>query len=227
VLQQTAAAILVWLSSLVQRAAAAELVIRREDTVMPQACPECGLINPPDAQRCDCGYDFASRTMQQSYSGTNAAASSRSHAILGGCVRGLLGAFLGVVMGGLIGRVAAPPPPPGPPAGGFSTLGEVFNWIDAAGAAAEVATRMMLLGAGMGAIIGGMGGTVLGAWLAARASSRPTGGLRSPMASRSATLPQPPTESADAELARLKELVAELEAKKRGEDVPSAEKGPS
>jgi hypothetical protein len=30
-------------------------------------CPECGLVNPPEAQRCDCGYDFASRRMEQSY----------------------------------------------------------------------------------------------------------------------------------------------------------------
>jgi hypothetical protein len=32
-----------------------------------QDCPNCGLINPPDAQRCDCGYDFASRSMRESY----------------------------------------------------------------------------------------------------------------------------------------------------------------
>ena len=30
-------------------------------------CPRCGLINPPEAQRCDCGYDFASRQMKSSY----------------------------------------------------------------------------------------------------------------------------------------------------------------
>jgi|SRR3954466_11945981 len=24
-------------------------------------CPDCGLINPPEAQTCDCGYDFAFR----------------------------------------------------------------------------------------------------------------------------------------------------------------------
>jgi len=24
-------------------------------------CPNCNLINPPDALRCDCGYDFSSR----------------------------------------------------------------------------------------------------------------------------------------------------------------------
>ena len=28
---------------------------------MVNSCPQCGLINPPTAQRCDCGYDFAKR----------------------------------------------------------------------------------------------------------------------------------------------------------------------
>jgi hypothetical protein len=26
-------------------------------------CPECGLINPPGALNCDCGYDFVARKM--------------------------------------------------------------------------------------------------------------------------------------------------------------------
>lgn len=30
-------------------------------------CPHCKLINPPTAQRCDCGYDFASGKMKESY----------------------------------------------------------------------------------------------------------------------------------------------------------------
>jgi len=30
-------------------------------------CPHCGLINPDSAGRCDCGYDFPSRTMQKPY----------------------------------------------------------------------------------------------------------------------------------------------------------------
>lgn len=30
-------------------------------------CPKCRLVNPPHAQRCDCGYDFVSRTVQASY----------------------------------------------------------------------------------------------------------------------------------------------------------------
>ena len=30
-------------------------------------CPHCGLFNPPEAERCDCGWDFTARTMQASY----------------------------------------------------------------------------------------------------------------------------------------------------------------
>ncbi len=27
-------------------------------------CPQCGLINPPNSQRCDCGYNFVSQPTQ-------------------------------------------------------------------------------------------------------------------------------------------------------------------
>ncbi len=30
-------------------------------------CPQCGLINPESAQRCDCGYDFQSQTVKTPY----------------------------------------------------------------------------------------------------------------------------------------------------------------
>ena len=30
-------------------------------------CPKCKLISPDDAQRCDCGYDFQSKTMKTPY----------------------------------------------------------------------------------------------------------------------------------------------------------------
>ena len=29
-------------------------------------CPNCGLLNAATAQRCDCGFDFGSRTMERS-----------------------------------------------------------------------------------------------------------------------------------------------------------------
>ena len=30
-------------------------------------CPRCGLINPDSAQRCDCGYDFQTQTVERPY----------------------------------------------------------------------------------------------------------------------------------------------------------------
>jgi hypothetical protein len=30
-------------------------------------CPRCRLLNSPTAERCDCGYDFASRLMKEPY----------------------------------------------------------------------------------------------------------------------------------------------------------------
>ena len=34
---------------------------------MPKTCPVCGLFNPDIAQRCDCGFDFSSRRIEESY----------------------------------------------------------------------------------------------------------------------------------------------------------------
>ena len=34
---------------------------------MSQRCPQCRLISPAEAARCDCGYDFASKTVKPSY----------------------------------------------------------------------------------------------------------------------------------------------------------------
>ncbi len=33
-------------------------------------CPKCGLINPESAIRCDCGYDFESKSIKSSYLST-------------------------------------------------------------------------------------------------------------------------------------------------------------
>ena len=30
-------------------------------------CPNCHLLNPPTAMRCDCGYDFNDKTMRSTY----------------------------------------------------------------------------------------------------------------------------------------------------------------
>jgi len=34
---------------------------------MSQTCPRCGLFSADEASRCDCGYDFATNTVKESY----------------------------------------------------------------------------------------------------------------------------------------------------------------
>ena len=34
---------------------------------MSYKCPRCGLFSPEEATRCDCGYDFTTKTIQPSY----------------------------------------------------------------------------------------------------------------------------------------------------------------
>lgn len=34
---------------------------------MSQKCPQCRLFNPPEALRCDCGYDFKAQRVLSSY----------------------------------------------------------------------------------------------------------------------------------------------------------------
>ena len=41
--------------------------IRREPSEASPKCPNCRLVNPPEASTCDCGYDFAARTMGSSF----------------------------------------------------------------------------------------------------------------------------------------------------------------
>jgi hypothetical protein len=33
----------------------------------PKNCPRCGLTNPSTAQRCDCGFDFLSKSVEKPY----------------------------------------------------------------------------------------------------------------------------------------------------------------
>ena len=42
-------------------------------------CPKCRLFNPPEAQRCDCGFDFESASMQRSFLNPE---NPRQHALL-------------------------------------------------------------------------------------------------------------------------------------------------
>jgi hypothetical protein len=58
---------------------------------MVRECPKCRLVNPQEAQRCDCGYDFVSSTMEQSYlkAGERPRASRVTGAVAGALVGGL------------------------------------------------------------------------------------------------------------------------------------------
>jgi hypothetical protein len=38
---------------------------------MAKECPVCRLLNPDIAERCDCGYDFATRRVAASYANPN------------------------------------------------------------------------------------------------------------------------------------------------------------
>jgi hypothetical protein len=140
----------------------------------------------------------------------------------GGCLGGLIGAFLGAVIGGSIIAVAdsMSSRPPAPTDGNGV---EGLTWLITSGADRIGFYIAMLYGAGIGGIIGGIGGSVLGAGLAARVSNTLTEELPSLKDSRPADVPEPPIESTDAELARLKERVAELEAEKRKDDQPKEE----
>jgi hypothetical protein len=54
-------------------------------------CPTCRLINPDTALRCDCGYDFQSRKMEQPYHDSKISVPPWTIVVL--VVQGLLGFF--------------------------------------------------------------------------------------------------------------------------------------
>lgn len=118
-----------------------------------------------------------------------------------GCFGGLLGAFLGIIIGGYVGPVIATSKNdlrnnPDPFAKEMSGLFDgCLGFVG------------LLLGAGIGGIVGGIGGSVVSTALAANASSS----LREEPPSVKDNAPEPPTESPDAERARLKQRLAELE----------------
>jgi hypothetical protein len=67
-------------------------------------CPKCKLENPPSAQRCDCGYDFESGQVRESY----LAAAMREKGGFGKPSTGLLTAgWIFSILGGWIGILIA------------------------------------------------------------------------------------------------------------------------
>jgi hypothetical protein len=125
-----------------------------------------------------------------------------------GCLVGLIGACLGVLIGGMIGGIFTDKPDKLVPIGdGIQMNVNAFSWVPG-----------MLFGAGIGGIIGAIGGSVFGAGLVAKRwrtvkEERPFVDVYRP-----GTVSERSAESDDEELARLKERVAELEAKKQMDD---------
>lgn len=69
-------------------------------------CPRCQLISPPIAARCDCGYDFETKTVKASYLSPGAferaelRRTGNRYMLAGGAI-GFLGLGLAVAIGGL------------------------------------------------------------------------------------------------------------------------------
>ncbi len=61
---------------------------------MANKCPSCGLINPAEAERCDCGYDFVNQVQRRGPSGQGEACPH------GGVKLGLIGRGIRLIIGG-------------------------------------------------------------------------------------------------------------------------------
>jgi len=71
-------------------------------------CPRCGLINPETAQRCDCGYDFIGKSVQESYL-TSTPSTSPSKIVIGAQAVALVLAGAAVIGGCCMVYVALNP----------------------------------------------------------------------------------------------------------------------
>jgi hypothetical protein len=74
----------------------------REVPGVAKDCPRCGLVSPPNAQRCDCGYDYVSRRQEQSYLGGGRGRGNRT----GGVILLLLGCV--ALVSGVVTMAAMP-----------------------------------------------------------------------------------------------------------------------
>jgi hypothetical protein len=129
----------------------------------------------------------------------------QGRAVGGSCLGGVLGGVLGVIVGGFLGPVLM--------GAGQQKTNTIF---DLSGIC--VGFIGLLVGAGIGGIIGAIGGSVLGVGVATRSRPDENAALPDtplPAAPNSLELPE---ESTETELARLKERMAELEERKRREE---------
>jgi hypothetical protein len=125
---------------------------------MIRTCPRCRLVNPPEAVRCDCGYDFVA----QQVSNTLLSESERSQAVGStnavrlSCVLGLTGGALGCALGVMVQVV----------------------WYRVSGAgAADIHGYGLLLyylprAFGLGAFVGFVGGLLMAVVVSVRRSRR-------------------------------------------------------
>jgi len=61
-------------------------------------CPKCRLFNPDTAIRCDCGYDFRTKTIEASYLVAKRQPQSPGGSTFGGFLGGLLIGLIGVLI---------------------------------------------------------------------------------------------------------------------------------
>jgi hypothetical protein len=143
----------------------------------------------------------------------------QGRAVGGSCLGAILGGILGVVVGGSVALASFE---------GMGT-GTPLDLLDLL-----VAPVVLLLGAGIGGLIGAVGGATLGAGIATRGAKRqpaappgpqaPLHETSSPFASgqsREAQIAR--LKELEAELARLKELIAELEGKRTEDNQEAGE----
>src|SRR5215831_14197134 len=71
-------------------------------------CPRCRLINPETAQRCDCGYDFISKSVEKPHF-TSSPSTPLSRVAIGAQVVALVLAGGAVIWGCLMVHVALDP----------------------------------------------------------------------------------------------------------------------
>jgi hypothetical protein len=63
---------------------------RKGGTIGAMDCPNCKLVNPPTAARCDCGYDFEMHTVRESYLTQRDRRLSRQSLGVAGAILGVL-----------------------------------------------------------------------------------------------------------------------------------------
>lgn len=126
-------------------------------------CPRCGLVNPPEAARCDCGYDFVARQFVGSLlpprrpgDGTFGPGSALLLGAVTAAVGGVIGAMVGVPL-----QIWATGPGSGPDACGLVLLpamidglvrGAFAGGLLGAGVTAALARHWWLLGLPGGAV---------------------------------------------------------------------------